>query len=297
MAFDLKAFGTDLGLTAEELGQIETVLNKPERLAVLEKNQLRQTDYSKNMDALKKAQTDLAVANDRLTNEMAEWANLTAAEKAAATKLREDLDASQQTVLKLQQRVTKIATDAGLDAAKALEGIDQPPPKKEEPPVPPIDTSKFIDVDRFGAVQSYMFDLLAELPMIAQEHFDLTGERLDTRVIRAEIAERAQKKGANLDPRAIWEEKFDIPAKRTAQSQAARDAEIKAAEERGAARARSEAALPIPPQNGQHSPLLRANGENYQSKLQRPQPESAVAAAASAFASGKYRQQPATRSA
>lgn len=291
MAFDLKAFYKELGFTDEEASAVSAVLDKPERIAILEKNQLRQSDYSKAMNTLKGDQAKLADAQKRLDAEAAEWASLSASEKAASTELRDKLNASEQRVLALQQRVTKIATDTGLDVQKALEGIDQAPPKEPAKEQPVIDTSKLVGVEQFGSMSEYLFNLSVELPMLAQEHFELTGERLDTRALKAEIAKRATTKGANLDPRAIWEETYQIPQKREAKATAAIDQRIKDAEARGYERARSEAALPVPPSQGHRSPLLRTpDGQPRQSKLQRPQPENGVAAAAQALATGKYRQ-------
>ena len=293
MAFDLDGFVKELGVTGDEETALRAALGKPERLSVLEKNQLRQSDYSRQQDALKKSQEDLAKQSTRLEAEMAEWASLTAAEKESATKLRESLEATEQKVLTLTQRVTRIATDAGLDPAKALEGIDQPV-KKPEPKVEPIDTSKFVGAEQFGQFGKYMFDLVSELPMIAAEHFALTGEHLNTRELKAEIEARAGTKGANLDPRAIWEEKYQIPVKRETKTKEARAAEIAEAEKRGFERARSEAALPIPPSNGMRSPVLRTqDGKPHESVLKRPAPESGVRAAAQALATGKYREKPA----
>lgn len=290
MAFDLDGFIKELGATDEEATTLKAALGKPERLTLLEKNQLRQADYSKNMNTLQSEQKKLTDAQTRLDAEAAEWASLSASEKEAATKLRTDLEASQAKVLTLTQRVQRVASDAGLDPVKALEGIDQPPPKKEEPKVDPIDTSKFVGADQFGTMSEYLFNLSIELPLIAQEHFDLTGERLDTRALRAEITERAKQKGANLDPRSIWEEKYQIQTKRETKTQAAREAEIKQAEQRGFDRARSESALPVPPSQGVRSPVLRTpTGEPRQSVLKREQPETGVMAAAQALATGKYR--------
>lgn len=290
MAFDLDGFLKDLGATSEEEAALRAALGKPERLSVLEKNQLRLSDYSKQMNDLGKAKTELETTKARLDAEAVEWATLSASEKAAATELRSSLEKLQARELMLTQRVQRIAADAGLDPAKALEGIDQaPPPKKDEPP--PVDTSKFVDNERFGQLGNYLFTMATELPMLAQEHFELTGERLDTRALRTEIEKRAAVKGANLDPRAIWEDVHQIAAKRQAKDQAAREAEIKAAEQRGFERARTEAALPIAPSAGTRSPLLKAvDPATHPSKLNRPAPEQGVRSAAAALATGKYRQ-------
>lgn len=290
MALDLEAFIKELGLEGDEATAVKTALGKPERLSILEKNQLRQSDYSKLADGLKAEQKKLESASAKLDAEAAEWASLSASEKANATALRDSLNATEQKVLALQQRVTKIATDAGLDPAKALEGIDQVV-KKEEPVVPAIDPTKFVGHDQFASMSEYMFNLSMELPTIAAEHFELTGERLNTTALRTEIQKRAGTKGANLDPRAIWEETNGIQAKRDAKTAAARTEEIKQAETRGFERARSEAALPVPPSHGQHSPVLRSvNGEARKSVLERPVPETGVRSAAQALATGKYRQ-------
>ena len=290
MAFDLKGFYKDLGFTPEEEAAVSAVLDKPERVKVLEGNQLRQSDYSREKDKLAKAEGDLDAAKKRLDAEALEWAGLSAAEKAQATELRDSLDKAQAKVLMLTQRVERIAADAGLDPKKALEGIEQVvPPKKDEPP--PVDTSKFVGLDQFGSMSEYLFNLGLEIPAIAAEHLELTGERLDTRAFREEIQARAKTKGANLDPRSIWEEKYQIPQKRDEKSKAAREAELKQAEQRGFERAKSEAALPVPPSHGLHSPVLRTtNGEPRESVLKRPAPETGVRSAAAALATGKYRQ-------
>lgn len=296
MAFDLDAFLKELGATGDEEKTLRTALEKPDRMTLLEKNQLRQADYSRAQDKAKadlaKAEGDLKAKIARVDAEAAEWATLSASEKDASLKLRSELEGAQARVLKLTQRVERIASDAGLDPAKALEGIDQVVPPKE-PKVDPIDTSRLVGVDQFNSMSEYLFNLSVELPAIAQEHFDLTGERLNTRELRAEIASRAKEKNANLDPRAIWEEKYQIGAKRETKTNESRAAEIKQAEQRGFERARTEAALPIPPSRGVHSPLLRVNGEKHESVMKRPAPETAVRGAAAALATGKYRPQPA----
>jgi hypothetical protein len=121
----------------------------------------------------------------------------------------------------------------------------------------------------------------------------LTGEELDTDALAAEIQERSTKKGAELDPRKVWEEKYQIPEKRTAKDAAARAEEIKQAELRGAERVRTEMALPIPPSAGTRSPLLRTpDGTERKSVLNRPQPETTQRAAVEALVNRKYQDKP-----
>ncbi len=290
MAFDLDGFVKDLGLSGDEEAQVRGALGKPERVAVLEKNQLRQADFSRSQNDLKKVQDDLAAKAGRLDAELAEWASLSASEKTANTELRAAIEKSEQKVLALQQRVQRVAIDAGLDPAKALEGIDQELPKKEAPKVDPIDTSKFVDRDQFGKLSAYTLEFAADLPMLAQEHFDLMGERLNTRDLHAKMLARAGQKGANMDPRAIWEEEYGIAAKRAEKAAADRAAEREADRRAGYEQARTEAALPSAPSTGLHSPMLKTlDGKPHVSVLQRPAPETGVRSAAAALASGKYR--------
>ncbi len=295
MAFDLDAFLKELGATGDEEATLRTALGKPERLTLLEKNQLRQSDYSKQFDALRKSQGDLEAMKTRLDAEAAEWATLSASEKAASTKLRQDLDAHQAKVLTLTQRVQRIAADAGLDPTKALEGIDQPvtPPKKDEPP--PFDASKFAPASAFAQMSDYLFQLATEIPALAAEHRALTGQDLDTRALRTEIQKRSGMKGANLDPRVVWEELNQIPTIRETKAREKYDQDLKAAEARGFERARTEASLPVPPSTaGVRSAVLRSldSGKPHESVLKRPAPEGGVQGALTALRTRKYAEQP-----
>ena len=289
MAFDTKQWLTDLGFTEAEIGELAPKFET--RADSLEKNQLRQADFSRAQDALKKQQEEVATLKAQEEQYINEWATLTATEKATGQRLRVEKEQAEARALALTQRLTRMAEEAGLDPKKALEGIDHPPPKKEDPP--PIDTSQFVRGDQLGTISSYLFGLIAELPMLAQEHFDLTGERLDTRALRAKIEEQSKQKGANLDPRALWESTYNIPEKRATKAKQEREAELAAAEKRGYDKARTEQALPVPPSTGMNSPLLRTvDGQPRESILKRPQPEQGVRKAAEAIASGKYREQP-----
>lgn len=290
MAFDVsKWLKEDMGFSDDEIKDLAPKFTP--KADVLDKGYLRQSDYSKNMDGLKKAQTDLAAANDRLTAEMAEWATVQAANEPITKKMRDDLEKAQLKVTQLTSRVERIATDAGLDPAKALEGIDQVvPPKKDDQP--PVDLSGYVKTGDLGGLANMALTLPAELQSIADEHFDLTGKRLDTRTIVREIQARAGTRGnqKSLDPREIWMEQHNIQTLRDDRSKKQHDDEISAAEARGREAALSEMAVPGSTPPGRHAPVFHTtSGKPRESVLQRPQPGTTVNAAVGALRSGKYR--------
>lgn len=292
-AFDIKKWLTeDMKFSAAEAETMAASFT-PERIATLESGYANATALKADRAEVTKLQTEFKTANDRLNAEMAEWATLTAAEKAQATELQASLEAARVRTTQLETRLTSLAKEHGVDPAKLLEGTVTIPEKKEIV-VPAIDTSKFMDRDSFNSVAAFQLQLPAKLQRIDREHFALTGEHLDTEAITGEIMKRAGKKDANIDPVAIWEEMHGIPAKREAKRLKDHDAEISAAEARGEERARTNAAMPGPNTPGRHAPVFArqaADGtmQPRTSVLQRPQPEVGVRSAAAAFASGKYR--------
>ena len=291
----------DMGFSADEQKALDPLFTD-ERVKKLEAGHLRQADYSKQMNDLKKAQTDLQAANDRLSTEMAEWATVQASGREVTAKMQRDLETAQGNAARLTARVQKIATDAGLDPAKALEGIDQVVPDKRtnNGDTPPIDTSKFVSTDDFATQQSRLARVLlrapAEIAAIQHEHHELTGEWLDARPIIDEIEKRATTKGnaLSLEIRDVWQEKHNIPTLRETKAKEKYDADIKAAEARGRQEALTSLSVPgagNPPTHGRPSPVLHsADGSARKSVLERPQPGTSTQSAVSALRSGKYRQ-------
>lgn len=293
MPFDVKKWlKDDLGFSDEEITAVAEKLEP--KADALEKGYLRQSDYSKKMNDLQKAQGDLTTANDRLNHEMAEWAELQASGQEVTQKMRDDLEKSQAKVLQLEQRVKRVATDAGLDPAKALEGIDVVVKKDDPPPAPPVDLTGYAKADQVASVAQLALTLPATLLALAHEHQQLTGETLDAQRLVSELQSRAGTKGnqKSLDPRVIWEELHEIPAKREAKSKTTYDAAIAAAEQRGREAALSEAALPggTTPV-GRHAPVFQTAQGREGSVLKRPAPGTTVTTAAAALRSGKYRTQ------
>ncbi len=242
MAFDTKKWLTeDLGFTADEA---DTLLPKfGDRADKIEKGYLRQADYSRSMNDLKTLEGQIAKNEAKLNADMAEWAEMTAGEQAASTKLKADIEAAQTRAYQLEQRLKRVAEENGIDPKTVLEGDPTPPKVKE----PVAFDSKELEVrinTQLGGIATYMLDLNAELPAIAQEHFDLTGQRLDTRAFIAGIkADIKAGKTDNLDPVKRWEAEHQIPQKRIEKQNADIDTRIKAAREEGRTAGISEAAL------------------------------------------------------
>lgn len=259
------------------------------RIAKALKGFLRQTDYSKSMNDLNTTRETLTAAEAKLNSEMADWAEMTTAERASAGDLRKKLDDSEARVFQLTQKATRLAEEAGIDP-KTIIG-DEPPPKKKEPETQAVDLDPLRN--QINGFADYMLDLSAILPAIQQEHFELTGTRLDTRKFVADIKadlRTGKKTAADLDPMARWEREYKIPDIRATKQKESRDAELKAAREEGRTQALSEAALPnTSTRPGQHAPVFRTSNVAEGSKLTRPQPGAKNASAVAALATGKYR--------
>lgn len=292
MAFDAKKWLIeDMGFTEDEATALAPKLKADKieaSIGLMSANAAAQQQ-------LQKAQADLQAANERLNVEMSEWAKLTSAEKAAATEQQAALEAARVRAAQLETRLTSLATQHGVDPKSVLEGAVVVPEVKKPAADPNAVDPRYATMDAFGAVANYNLDLAGALPYIAQQHFDLTGERLDTRAIVAEVKARS-KKNENVDPVAIWEDKYGIPAKRAAKEAEARAAELKAADERGYERARSEISIPGPQAPGRHSIVFGKRNDQgvvtdpRTSALKRPQPGTTAMGAAAALRSGKYRQ-------
>ncbi len=292
MAFDIKKFlAEDLKLNEAELAAVLPTMTA-DRVAAIEANIGLRADLSAGNDSIKKVQGELATANERLNNEMAEWASLSAKEKTEATELRTSLEAARVRATQLETRLTTLAQQHGVDPKPLLDGaVVVPEPKKhvaQDDPDP-----RYISTTAYAQGLSYAIDLPAALIDIQDQHRELTGERLDTRALTAEIKERA-KKGGEVDPFKVWEEKYGIAEKRTVKAKADYDRDMAAAEARGEERVRTQQALPTASTPGRHAPAFGRRDDKgaiqpRTSALNRPAPMSTAMNAAAALASGKYR--------
>lgn len=271
----------DLGFTDEEVKELAPKFET--RKDKISEGYLRQSDYSKAISEAQQLQTALAAKDAQLNAEMVEWSAIKGQDEDAAAKLRTELEQTQLEKFGIEQKLRTLAEQHGVDVNTLIPEKKTPvePPAK---PTPAFDESKFVGRDQFGAVTDYLLTVPAELAAIAQEHFDLTGERLDTRPLITELKARVSKKQP-ADLRTIWEEKNGIPEKRTAAATAAHAKEISEAEARGRESARSEAQIPGASAPGTHAPVFLGG---HESKLQRTQPGTNTRGFAESLRSRKY---------
>jgi hypothetical protein len=270
MALDLKAWLKDMGVKDDAVEAVLPALT--DAAPNIERATLRQSDYSKQMDDLRAKQTALDAANDRVNQELIDIAALRNEGGQVTEEMRNSLAKAQGEVTRLSTILTTKAAELGLDP-KTIIGEPAPPAPPRTGGDPPPNLEGYVRVDdlnqRVGQMGNFMLDLTAMLPVIQHEHHQLTGEFLDATTIINEFKSRAAdpanrnrdgsfKKPA--DVRKIWEESFDIPAKRAAKSEATQSQLIKDAEQRGYERARTESTLPGETPVGRHSVVLRQAG-------------------------------------
>ncbi len=294
MAIDIKQWlREEMGFTAE---QAETLApqfaDKAPKLESGYVGPAERTRLASREAEITTLQEQHRQANERLTAEMAEWASLSSKEKAQATELQASLETARVRATQLETRLTSVATQYGIDPKTLLDGTTPLPAKVEAPVVPAVD-ARYLRPEQVAPIFDYQLELGASLIHIQNLHKELTGETLDPRTITAEIKARAAKNDSNIDPVAIWEQKYDIPAKREAKQKATYEADIAAAEARGREAGLSERTMPGPATPGRHAPIFRDSEGQFAprtSRLNRPAPEAGVRSAAQAFATGKYRQ-------
>jgi chromosome segregation ATPase len=284
MGFNVQKWLTDeMGFTAEEAAALTPqFMDRSDRL---EKGILRQSDYSRQMNDLKKLETQLAENNEKLNADLAEFATMTAGEQGEATKLRDRIEAAETKALHLTQKITRYAETNGIDVKEVLGDVE---PVKKVEPVAFDDKALRGDIrNQIGGVANYLLDLTAVVDDIADEHQRLTGQRFNRREFIAGIkADIAAGKTENIDPVKRWEAANNIPTLRTEAETKRQNDAIAAAKEEGRMAGLSERALPGEGRPGENSPVFKMGGE---SKLQRPQPGNRLAGAVSALATGRYR--------
>jgi hypothetical protein len=254
-------FGADSPLIAEVGAKLDPVAGK------IKEGQLRQSDYSKKMAAIQTKQEELTTADRRLTEELAEWSRLKAEGNVEAETLQRQIEQHQQEKLAMEQALARAARDAGKEA-KDYWKPSAATPDTPKPVSPPVVPPNVLTKDEFGAAAAFFLDVPVTLQTIAAEHQALTGQPFNSEQFLAQMREAASSKksvfGSGKDVRAFWEQTWDIPAKRQAQADAKLAADLKAAEDRGYQRARTEEATPTAHPAGTRAPVFQRTGPDGQ---------------------------------
>jgi hypothetical protein len=311
MALDMRAWLKEMGVKEDAIDTVFPHFSDPAVVTRIEEGTLRQADYSRKSATLQAAQTQLDAANERLNQEMVDWAQTRDAGEPITEQMRTDLAKAKGEVERLKTVITTKATELGLDPTKVI---------GEAPPVDANATANrsaapdltgYVKVEdlntRLSAAGRYLMRLPADVARIQHEHQALTGEWLDPAVIIDEVEARASD-AANrnrdgslkkpVDARAVWEEKFDIPTKRTAKTQADRQRDLDSAREEGRQEVRTQQALPGAEAPGRHAVVFRRPaGADGQPQTRTPKitrdthvgQQDRISKAASALATHRYR--------
>jgi len=284
------------GLIPEEMAQVEPVLGKPERQEKVKGSTLRQSEFSRKMQALDKQKADLESAIAEKERVVAEDAAALGTWKQSADKTILDnqkaLEEAKLKAFKLEEKMKSLAQQQGIDPKEwGLDGEAPPAPKKEATP----DASEFdkrylgrSDAERIvQEVKSSPF-IAAELEDIVDEHRALFGKGLN----RRELVTNALKNKRSL--REEWEAANEVGKKRDELSEKKIEERInaKVAEER--TKILSEHKLPVTRGADSGSPILSMRESLTLAGKDRSKTEgvSAVDAAVASYNTGKYRNVP-----
>ena len=282
----------ELDLTPEEKAVLEPVLTKGTRQEKVKGSVLRQSEFSKRMQALdkQKADTEAAIAEkERLVAEdaaaLGTWKQKADSEMAANAKALED---ERVKSFRLQEKMKSLAAQQGVDPKEW--GVDDNAPPPPKPSVDPAALdSRYLSRDDAAKivndVKSNPF-IAAELEDIVDEHRGLFGKGLN----RRELVTNALKNKRTL--REEWEATNEVPKIREELKEKEINARIEARVSEERTKILSENKLPVN-RGGQQdgSPILAMRDSLVLQGTDRNKPTNeagAVEAAVASYNTGKY---------
>jgi len=212
---------------------LETLAD-PEVLSEVGKGVLRQSDYSRKMDALTEERQELQAKQTavlELEDQLVKWREENNPVLATALSERD----------RMKGELEKL-TNAYINKGGSLSelGTMDTDSKSKEPEKPAFDESKYVPRSEYEDALKKTVPALAqwtaEAMEIDREHFALTGQHPDMRKVLAEVYK-------GKDARAAWEETHGIAAIRQQKNEEAVLARIAAAEKDVETRIRTEIAL------------------------------------------------------
>lgn len=284
MPFDLNAWLDDLAaegaLTPEQRASTAAALGNEKVLRRLEEGQLRQSDYSRNMNELKKKETETT----QLSTQLQQWKN-NADQKIA--ELNSQLENRDMTVAQFQAKMKRIADQAenyGID----LKDLGVSPEEISKTVATVVPQPDKFDA-RVGAIETSLREaaryyplLPAELADLKDDHLALFGEPLRTRPLMEKLLTEAEA-GRAVNVRKLWEQEFKVEDKRKQVQESEIQKRIDSEVKKQVTQFQSENHLPGQRPASLRSPVLAAFDHSKKSDAM-----SAVDKAVNAFNEGKY---------
>jgi hypothetical protein len=293
---------------AERKVVADTLAKDPKVLKRLEEGQLRQSDYSRHMNDLKRQEQTLKATETALN----QWKSEAEGKLNAAVAER---DALKTTAAQYEANVRAIASEYGLDPAEVSARLKAglpaiapgtTPPAHQQSGTPTMDTSKFLTREelekQFQTAQQAFPLLQATIIDLNAEHMRLFGQPLAN---ATELTQKAMEQKRSI--REVWEEENRVADRRTqiaSEAKAAEEARIRADERQ---KVLSEHSVPLASRPGvPHSAVFQLAGQSQQQNGGNATPpvpaalrtaaheNRGVEAAVRAFNEGKYRQQQTT---
>jgi len=218
MSFDLNKFVSDLQMTPEDKAGLEALFGKyPTAPTVIDSAVTAEVDarLTPLRTQLESKQADLDAQFETLASIRNKDSEAYDQAVAKAEKLSGDMAV-------LKARIQRIGTDTGVDVEPYLKDLTVPEPKPSgngNSDQPAFDPAKFMAEANRAALNA--FTSAAEMEDLAQEHQTLFGKPLSRVELIGALRETVKRTGnGNLGLRDVWEQKYNVGAKRSEQAEA-----------------------------------------------------------------------------
>lgn len=243
MPIDLKQFATELGLNADDQATLYALFDKNPQVG----DKLTGLMTAQVESALTPLRTDLARKSKDLDDQFATLESVRGTDSATLDAANQRVEQAVTAVTLAQERIKRMATDFGVDAAPWLKDLASPEakPTPSSTPAPietPMEMQKFMQT--VGLQDWNVLRTGAELADLAHEHVKLFGQPLAQKALLDTLQDRVKRTGnGNLTLREIWSEQYKVDEKLKEQQ----ETEVKRREtdayERGKREAADAAAL------------------------------------------------------
>ncbi len=252
MAFDVKNFAAELGLPDEGKAALFGLFEKhPAALGKLESVFTREID-----SRLTPLKTELETKQRDLDAQFETLASIRSTDSDAFDRLQKQMEKTASEKAVLETRFRKVATENGLDAEALLKDITSeavvvPPKSTVETP---IDVNKILGQANLAALNA--FEQSALLEDLAAEHQNLFGKPMSRAELIGALKETVKRTGnTNLGLRDVFEQKYNVAAKR----EELREADVQRRIEQAVSTAKTAMADEMALRPGSASPTSSSN--------------------------------------